>query len=387
MAGETIILNITCINFFMLAFIALFNPLRVNIIANRWFGIFLFSVGCMLLNVIIYAIKADDKYTQLIAFNELSRLALAPALYLSTLHYTSPDKAFKRKEYLHFIPFAIFFICTVSFVIKPHASIFNPDSFPEIFKTLLQVFIFLSVKIQLPIYWALSYYKLTRHQKNIQLVESNTTPVSLSWLKYLLLGILFMILLSFNDFLFKIQFLKTYSSLGYLGGTLFITYFLLAQKEIYPYEKLELENINLLINEEKKNSVIIRPRFSQEDLASLKTRVIRLMEGERLFLDNELGLPELAREVGISSHDLSYLLNEGFGVNFFQFINTYKVNEAKQLMLSDKHRHLNMLGIAYSAGFNSKTTFNTAFKKATGLSPSQYIQQIKTETSTVASFQ
>jgi AraC-like DNA-binding protein len=341
----------------------------------------------MLLNVIIYVIKADDKYTQLIAFNELSRLALAPALYLSTLHYTSPDKAFKRKEYLHFIPFAIFFICTVSFVIKPHASIFNPDSFPEIFKTLLQVFIFLSVKIQLPVYWALSYYKLTRHQKNIQLVESNTTPVSLSWLKYLLLGILFMILLSFNDFLFKIQFLKTYSSLGYLGGTLFITYFLLAQKEIYPYEKLELENINLLINEEKKNSVIIRPRFSQEDLASLKARVIRLMEGERLFLDNELGLPELAREVGISSHDLSYLLNEGFGVNFFQFINTYKVNEAKQLMLSDKHRHLNMLGIAYSAGFNSKTTFNTAFKKATGLSPSQYIQQIKTETSTVASFQ
>ena len=111
------------------------------------------------------------------------------------------------------------------------------------------------------------------------------------------------------------------------------------------------------------------------------------METERLFLDNELGLPELAKEMYISSHDLSYLLNEGFGMNFFQFINTYRVNEAKQLMLSDKHRHLNLLGIAYSAGFNSKTTFNTAFKKETGLSPSQFIQQAEVSSSPVSLFQ
>ena len=103
------------------------------------------------------------------------------------------------------------------------------------------------------------------------------------------------------------------------------------------------------------------------------------MHAEKPYLDNELGLPQLAAEMGISSHDLSYLLNEGFGKNFFQFINTYRVAEAKQLMLSEKHKHLNLLGIAYSAGFNSKTTFNTSFKKETGLSPSQFIQQFKAD--------
>jgi len=369
----------------MLAFIAFFNPLRVNMIANKWLGIFLFSVSCMLLNVIIDLTKTRDQYAQLVAFNELSRLALAPALYLSVLHYTSANNAFQRREYLHFIPFAIFFICTMSYVIKPNTSIFSAISIPEIVKTILQIFIVLSVKIQLPIYWALSWYRLVRHQKAIQKVASDTAPVNLNWLKYLLLGLLFMILLSYNNFLFQIQFLKTYAPLGYLIGTFFITYFLLRQKEIYPYERQELADIDLLINEGKQNAVI-RPRFSPEDLAILKTKLAVLMENERLFLDNELSLPELAGKMGVSSHDLSYLLNEGFGVNFFQFINTYRVNEAKQLMLSEKHRHLNMLGIAYNSGFNSKTTFNTAFKKEIGLSPSQYIQQMKIETPSAASF-
>ncbi|HEY4326639.1 MAG TPA: helix-turn-helix domain-containing protein [Mucilaginibacter sp.] len=383
---DIILLNITCVNFFMLAFIAFLNPLRVNIIANRWFGIFLFSVGCMLLNVIIDVTKANDKYAQLIAFNELSRFALAPALYLGVLYYTSATNSFIKKQYLHFIPFAVFFICTISYVIKPHTSIFNSAWFPEILKNALQIFIVLSVRIQLPVYWALSWYRLVRHQKSIQMVASNTTPVNLNWLKYLLLGLFVMILLSYNDTLFKIQFLKTFSPMAYLSGTLFITYFLLRQKEIYPYEERELEDINLLINETKKNPVT-RPRFSSEYLADLKTKVVILMEHEQLFLDNELSLPELAKKLAVSPHDLSYLLNEGFGVNFFQFVNTYRVNEAKRLMLSDKHRHLNMLGIAYSAGFNSKTTFNTAFKKETGLSPSQYIEEIKTDNSPAASFQ
>jgi len=385
MNQQTIILTITCVNFFMLAFIAFVNPLKVNVIANRWFGLFLFSVGSAVLNTVIHEFKADSYYRQLMAFNELSRFAVAPALYLSVLHYTSPDKVFRKKEYLHFIPFLIFFICTASFVFKPYVTFFNANQFPSLFKIAIQVFIVLSVQVQIVVYWALSYYRLVRHQKNIRLITSNTAPINLNWLNMLLLGILFMIALSLNRIL-AIQFLNDYASLGFLAGTLFIAYFLLAQKEIYPYEKTELEDIDLIINEDKKN-LAAKPRFSEENLDMLKKRIIVLMETEMLFLDNELGLPELAKEMDISSHDLSYLLNEGFGVNFFQFINTYRVNEAKQLMLSEKHRHLNILGIAYSAGFNSKTTFNTAFKKETGLSPSQFIHHAKSAGIPAASLQ
>ena len=120
MTFHLILLNITCVSFFLLAFIAFVNPLKVNITANKWFGVFLFAVGCMLLNYIIYTLRAEGTYARLIAFNELSRFVMAPALYLSVLHYTLPDKTFRNKEYLHFIPFALFFFYIGPNVIVNH---------------------------------------------------------------------------------------------------------------------------------------------------------------------------------------------------------------------------------------------------------------------------
>jgi AraC-like DNA-binding protein len=79
----------------------------------------------------------------------------------------------------------------------------------------------------------------------------------------------------------------------------------------------------------------------------------------------------------ISTHDMSYLLNDGFGQSFFQFINTYRIEEAKRLLMSEKHSHFNMLGIAYASGFSSKTTFNTTFKKLTQQSPSEFQNEQK----------
>jgi len=381
-----ILLNITCVSFYLLAFITFFNPLKVNLIANKWLSVFLFSVGSAFLDTIIHETRSMDSYAQVVAFNELSRFAMMPALYLSVLHYTSPDKVLRKREYLHFIPFLIFFICTASFVVKPNQLLFNPDIFPVVFKTGLQIFIKLAIPVQLVGYWLLSYYKLARHQKNILLIISNTAPVDLSWLRYLLFGILFMILISMIDKFSENQFLRMYSPVGYLAGTLILVYFLLSQKEIYPYETPELDSINTIINTEQKSKPV-KQRFSEETLALLKSKVTHLMESNRLFLDNELSLPELSKELNVSPHDLSYLLNEGFGLNFFQFVNSYRISEAKRLMLSDKYRHLNILGIAYSAGFNSKTTFNTAFKKETGLSPSQFMQQAKIDSDTVPSLQ
>lgn len=94
-------------------------------------------------------------------------------------------------------------------------------------------------------------------------------------------------------------------------------------------------------------------------------------------MDNELSLPLLAQKTGISAHELSYLINEVYRENFYAFVNKYRVQEAKKILLSHKLGQLNMLGIAYQAGFNSKTTFNTAFKKWTGQTPTEFLQSSK----------
>ena len=83
-------------------------------------------------------------------------------------------------------------------------------------------------------------------------------------------------------------------------------------------------------------------------------------------------LIRVAEKMGISIHEASFLINETTNDNFYNFINKYRVEEAKKLLASAQMDELNILGIAYTAGFNSKTTFNTTFKRIVGVSPSQY---------------
>ena len=366
MTIQLVIYNVICVSFFLLALVSFFNPTKLNITANRWFGLFMFSAGCMVLNAIIYKAGAEAQYKQLIIFNELSRFIIAPALYLSIIHFTSPDKVLKQREYLHFIPFALFAVYIIAF--STGHQFFH---LPAVMGRALALLMGVAVQVQLLVYWVLAWAKLNRHQKNIRLINSNTEAVNLNWLRYMLIGIAFIIVTWLAAQILQMHWVTVSTPILYLAGTLFMGYYLLAQKEVYPFEQPELEEIAEVLKPESKP---VKQRLTEEQSAQLKIQLEHLMQTEKVYLDNELSLPQLAKEMGISTHDLSYLLNDVIGLSFFQFVNAYRVQEAKQLMLSEKHRHLNLLGIAYSAGFNSKTTFNTAFKKETGLSPSEFMK-------------
>jgi AraC-like DNA-binding protein len=375
---ELICYIFTCAGLFLMAFIAFLNPAKVNDIANRWFGLFLFSVGCLLLETILYSFAPAGNYSSLIVFTELSRFAMAPALYLSVRHFTSPDKTFRKQEYLHFIPFAFFFVFVAPGIFHMQVHIL-PISASAVFGRFFGRLTFFSVKIQMVVYWTACYSLLIRHQKNIRLTNSSLKPINLDWLRFLLLAVIGGVFLWFNESFLHIAALSALVPFGCVAMLVLISYFLLAQKEIYPFEEPELEEIGLLIQSSPQSSET-KERLSDGQVAALKSSLILLMESEKAYLDNELSLPQLAKLMEVSTHDLSYVLNQGFGKNFFQFVNAYRVQEAKELMLSGKHKHLNLLGIAYSSGFNSKTTFNSSFKKETGLSPTQFLQQGESET-------
>ena len=85
---------------------------------------------------------------------------------------------------------------------------------------------------------------------------------------------------------------------------------------------------------------------------------------------------ELAKGLQMSRHQLSQVLNEQLGKNFYDFINEYRVEEFKSRIQLPENNHLTLLGVAFDSGFNSKTTFNTIFKKTTGLTPSDYKKTI-----------
>jgi AraC-like DNA-binding protein len=99
------------------------------------------------------------------------------------------------------------------------------------------------------------------------------------------------------------------------------------------------------------------------------SRLNDLMEYEKLYMDSELTLGELSRRLGITTHQLSEIMNRGLSGNFKQYINSLRVEAAKK-MLSEGDR--TVLAIAFDCGFNSKASFNSVFSKVTGMTPSEY---------------
>jgi AraC-like DNA-binding protein len=383
MIFSNILICITCISFFQLALIAYFNPGKVNSVANKWFCLFSFSAGCMMLNVFIYQTGKEVRYKELTAFNELSRFLIAPALFLSVKHFTSPDKSLKAPDYLHFIPFLLFLIYMSPYLLIPEYNLNSGTSYlPGFVKTWWPFLLPAFLKLQLLAYWIGALYHLGRHQKSIRLVNAAVIGIDLKWLQYLLYGIALMLLMWIAKPLFISKRMVMYCPAVYLIGVLITGYFLIAQKEVYPFEQPELEAISEIIRPE--NAGIKTGRLSEEKLDHYKIQLSQLMSSEKPYLNSQLSLPDLAKVVGLTTHDLSFVLNEGFGMSFFSFVNSCRVAEAKRLILAGKHRQFNILGIAYCAGFNSKTTFNTAFKKETGLSPTQFILNSKADLSQAA---
>ena len=96
------------------------------------------------------------------------------------------------------------------------------------------------------------------------------------------------------------------------------------------------------------------------------------MKNDKPFLDPALCLSDLASKLSIPPHHLSQVLNTCFNQNFFDFINSYRIKESKELLSIQAPIKKTILEIIYETGFNSKSVFNNAFKKYTGMTPSQF---------------
>jgi len=104
----------------------------------------------------------------------------------------------------------------------------------------------------------------------------------------------------------------------------------------------------------------------------LKENLMALFDNERIYKENDINLEKLANKLNTTRHNASQVINEHFNMNFHELVNTYRINEAKQIFDKDQQRILNIIDVAYEVGYNNKVTFNKAFKKDTQLTPSEY---------------
>lgn len=112
--------------------------------------------------------------------------------------------------------------------------------------------------------------------------------------------------------------------------------------------------------------------LSCEQLDEYKRRLEYIMQSQQAFLSPDLTLPMLAEAVGCSVNHLSQVINAGFGMSFFDYLNQYRIEHARELLTELEGRNGAVLNIAFTVGFNSNSAFYAAFKKRVGQTPAQY---------------
>ncbi len=164
-------------------------------------------------------------------------------------------------------------------------------------------------------------------------------------------------------------------SLSLSSFIILIGYYGLKQKEIFiQYPE---RNIEVITEPKTKYAGIF---LKETDIEHYVSKLKHFMATKKPYLGADLSLPELANKLEIPSHHLSRIINEEFDVNFFDFVNQYRIEEVKSRIGNPEFDNLSLLGIAFDSGFNTKSAFNRVFKKMTGFTPSEYKNKISDAT-------
>lgn len=115
----------------------------------------------------------------------------------------------------------------------------------------------------------------------------------------------------------------------------------------------------------------------QAEIDFTLTELDKLINREKIFINGNLGMRELAEQINIHPNKLSKILNDVIGKNFSDYINTYRLKEFQEKAIASENSHLTILGLAFESGFNSKSVFNTFFRKSTGMTPKAWLKKQK----------
>ena len=323
-------------------------------------------VGALLLGLSGKVLNVSEVFGTSFRYNAMSEFAallFGTTLYLFTKS-TVAKRSITRRDVMHYIPSIFYFgFILVYFVIPSDAVGSARMERGELVKVIYACHAFgLVVNIT---YWALSLRLFIRFRESLknELSYSLKTKFLLNF--HLVLGIGFLIWMT----LFIISIIGYDSTerdarpilwLAMAFTILFIAYYGLLAPDVFQISVLE------------KNQKYAQSKLSITDLDKLKSQLDQLMLEKKPYLNNKLLKAELAEMLGTSNPELARLLNENIGMNFFEYVNYYRIKEFVALATTQKAQQLTFYGLAQEAGFNSKTTFNKSFKKLMGVSPTEY---------------
>lgn len=296
-------------------------------------------------------------------------LALGPCIFFYTKHITDSAFRFRKGHLVHFLPVLIeFFIALIQGYESTQKALINYETYTFLYTSpILQLASIISVLV----YTFYALKMINAYHRWVKANYSDESKYKLKWL-YRLITIF-----SILWFLWV-----PYSLIDYL-----VFDYELGISDYYPlYILMALITILISIEAFLKPEVILledKQKIRKESLIPSKeifqqaSWLKKEMEINLFYLNSELTLNSLANELDMHPNNVSRIINEGLQKSFSDFVNDYRTDAVVTKLRDSKYDHNTLLGIAFESGFNSKTTFNRVFKKATGKTPFEFKKQLK----------
>ena len=352
---------------------------KMNKLSNRILGSLMLVFSLDLAMAWFMGSGFVSEYPFFIGLDFPITMLYGPLLFLYTETLVRGGYHLNKKELVHFLPFTLLLMFTVPFyLLSPDDKIarvgthggldYGPD-----FITHLKVGFNIA-------YIPFILRQLSRFQRNAKDSYSTIEKRNLDWLRTFIFAFLALAIVSV-----VIHFLSSlagsqdkYSDFMLLAVTLFvysIGYMGLRQAEFFAHHQPHN-------SPHKMESTPSPDRYSKSGLSEergveLMQQLEDLMIAEKPFTNNELSLRDLSEMMGVSRHNLTEIINRFAGKNFYDFVNSYRVEEVKHRLQAPESVTLTILALGMEAGFNSKSSFNSVFKKHTGMTPTQFKKSLE----------
>ena len=372
--------------FFFHGIVFSFLLLRKGIIFNnkssKWLSLLLFLCAMYITpHMLGYAGWYKKGITQEILFFVpfMQVLLIGPVVYFYTKSLLNSSFSLQKKDWIHFVPAALYLLYSLLIFITDKVILdefyFYADGRDKDLSNWYQIAGLISMAYYL--ISSLRYY--SKYKKLVFDSVSYAETILFKWIQNFMIAFLGVLVLRVLFFILNPEWGEFGSQFWYYIVFSFLIFYISINGyanavKISIFNDVNIQSVNVFSEETQEKTNQELPL--SDDIEDWKQKIVVLLEVEKIYENPKLILSDVAQLLDTNTRTISSVINLGFQMNFNDFINYYRIEAVKEKLISGEHHKITLLGIAYDCGFNSKATFNRAFKKSTGLSPKGFIEKI-----------
>ena len=363
---RNILMTISIFQFLLLGIFLLFFR-GENRSKNVFLSVFLISKAlCFIDDYLFSSFQIFINHPQYFYIGQSFELLLGPSLLFYIKTFVEGKTVLKWKDLLHVLPFLVYSVLiTLQYHILSNEEKINFLLDPASNGTTKAFLIYGTTYAHFIIYSMVTLIKILQYRKKLFNVVSNLDNWKFPWISFLLVG--FILIWLTNLFFMFIPIPMLWGDIAgiitVLGIFTFVNSILL-----YLMRKPKIYSPIEIIPEKKYEKTQLPLEIKNEYIS----RLTDFMTEQKPYLNPEINLTELSGKVSIPPHHLSQLINTHYKQNFYDFINYHRIEESKKILVNSETHRKTILEVLFESGFNSKSVFNSAFRKYVGMTPSEF---------------